>query len=208
MGSGRGRVSGLDARAAVHRAAAARAATLVNAPPATYAEWVDLLHRFERPDEDAEVLAALARAKFSLSSEMAQRLCKRIIEVFEARVRTVAANLQREFSRGIDEVAYGHSMARVRHELAPIGAFCNAACWPAEFSTMLKKSLDDFVAKTQEKLEEDATTYARHDQGARLSMIRKFPLSIGGPAPEPPKGFWPNKKPASDAPLPTRRIIL
>ena len=176
--------------------------------PATYAEWVELLHRFERSTDDQEVVAILGRSKFSLPPEMAQRLCKRVVEVVEGRVRVVVTHLQQDLDRGTDEVGYGQSMTRARHELAPIAGFCAAACWPPDFGAAMKKSLDDFVAKTRASLEESAAAYARHDQGARLSMIRKFPFSIGVPAAEPPGGSRSNPKPPPDDPLPTRRIIL
>jgi hypothetical protein len=177
-------------------------------PPSTYAEWVELLHRFERPEADEEVLALLARAKFSLASEMAERLCRRIVGVFEGRVKAVSAALTTALRRGTDAVDYGRTMTRARHELAPVAAFCTAACWPREVSSVLQESLSDFVKTTQASLEKDATTYAREDQGARLSMVRTYPLSTGTPVPVDPKGNPANKKPAPEAPLPTRRIIL
>jgi hypothetical protein len=178
------------------------------APPASYAEWVDLLQRFESSQCDAEVLGLLARAKFSLDSEMAERLCRRIVEVFERRVRTVQGALSTALKRGIDAVEYGRTMTRARHELAPVAAFCSAACWPREVATVLQKSLDDFVKVTQKSLESDATTYARQDQGARLSMVRKYPLSTGAATPAAASGAPATNKPAPEAPLPTRRIIL
>lgn len=176
-------------------------------PPSTYAEWTEVLHRFERPENDSGVLAALGRAKFSLSAEMSERLCKRIIAVFDRRVLAVASHLEQDLGRGLDEVSYGNSMTRARRELAPIAAFSAARCWPAELSGVLSKGLDDFVTAVQQKLEENATVYARHDQGARLSIVRRFPLSTGAPPPES-KGSRPAEKPKPDAPLPTRRIIL
>jgi hypothetical protein len=178
------------------------------APPSSYAEWVELLHRFERPENDEEVLALLARAKFSLASEMADRLCRRIIVVFEGRVRSVQRGLSTALKRGVDPVEYGRAMTRARHELAPVAAFCAAACWPHEVSSVLQKSLDDFVKVTQTSLEDDATTYARQDQGARLSMVRAFPVSTGAAAQSDAKGSPGTKKPAPETPLPTRRIIL
>lgn len=177
-------------------------------PPSSYAEWVELLHRFERPENDEEVLALLAVAKFSLASEMAERLCRRIIEVFEGRVRSVQRALTTALKRGVDPVDYGRTMTRARHELAPVASFCAAACWPREVSSVLQKSLDDFVKVTQKSLEDDATTYARQDQGARLSMVRKYPISTGAPAPVDAKGSVATTKPVPEAPLPTRRIIL
>ena len=183
-------------------------------PPSTYAEWVDVIHAFVGGEHDEDVIALLGSARLVLSAGMGERIYRRITDVFELRVRRISAGLQQRLDRGTDAVAFGAAIAGARRELGTLARFVAAPCWPADAAAMMRRSLDEFASKTHAALEESAQKRERFDQGVQLSLVRKTPLSVPWPQPEPPpkkKSFFGGVSPQQqNVPPPSgaRRIIL
>ena len=158
----------------------------MTSPPSTYAEWVDAIHVFEGGEQDDRVVALLAGTRVVLSAGMGERLYRRIVDVFELRVRRISTSLQHRLDRGTDAVAFGAAMVAARKDLAALARFAAAPCWPADAAAMMRDSLDGFARKTHDALEESARKRERFDQGVQLSLVRKTPLAVPWPQPGSP----------------------
>jgi hypothetical protein len=150
-------------------------------PPSTYAAWVDLIHSFEAGEQDEAVIGVLQTARVVLSAGMGERLYRRIVDVFELRVRRISASLQKRLDRGTEPVAFGAAIVSARKELAVLARFAGAPCWPPDAGKMMRESLDDFARRTHDALEESARKRERLDRGAQLSLVRRTPLSVPWP---------------------------
>lgn len=178
------------------------------AGPATYAEWADALARLEPGDADDEVLRDLAEARMDLSGGQAERLARRVSELFGLRVRRIADSIAKRLGARTSDLDYDRAILAARHELGALARVVAAPCWPQEARKTMRSSLDEFARKAQEELEKTARRAERDDQGRMLSLVRKLPLLVpwpdAGASAAPPSS---KASPAPDRPS-GRRIIF
>jgi len=179
---------------------------VINTPPSTYAEWVGLIHLFEGGEQDERVVDLLQSARVVLSAGMAERFYRRLIDVFELRLRRVSSSLQKRLDRGADAIAFGAAIVSARSELSALARFSAAPCWPEDATTMMRSSLDEFARKTNDALEESARKRERFDQGLQLSLVRKTPLFVRWPATSTPSAR--GREDTTPPPAVSRQIIF
>jgi hypothetical protein len=178
------------------------------AGPATYAEWTDALHRLETGDSDDEVLHELSAARMELSGGQAERLSRRVTDLFRLRVQRIADSVGKRLGARTNDLEYDRAIVAARHELGALARLVGASFWPQDFGKTMRASLDEFARMAQEELEKTARRAERDDQGRMLSLVRRLPLQV--PWPDAATSTAPagsKAQPAPDRPS-GRRIIF
>ncbi|MBI4658920.1 MAG: hypothetical protein HY735_08760 [Verrucomicrobia bacterium] len=139
-------------------------------PPTTYAEWAACCDRLLNGDCDDETLAAMESGKLEWTSGVAERITKRIHEVFDSRLKSLAERFQRDLdrSRGHDTLLT-NALLGIRKNLLSLARLSRLPTLPEMVTQSLKQSLQQYAEKTQSSLEASA----RSDRTGRLLSIIK-----------------------------------
>jgi hypothetical protein len=177
-------------------------------PPTTYAEWAACCEHLLQGDCDEETIAAMGAGKLEWTSGVAERITRRVYEVFDARLKLAGENFQRDTSRsGGHETLLSNALLGIRKKLAILGRLSALAALPDMVKQSLQQSLQQFVERTQSSLESSA----RNDRtGRMLDIVRRNRVcvpDISGPTSQGAPSDPPNTATASGAAQP-RRIIL
>lgn len=174
--------------------------------PATYAEWAACCDLLLKGGNDEEVISAMRTGTLEWTSGVAERLTKRIYEVFDARLKALGEQFQRDTSRSNGhETLLANALIGIRKNLIMVAQLSELPALPELVTTNLKKSLQQFVERTQASLEASA----RSDRSGRLlSIIKRTPVCV--PHCEMPRGSLNTQNPelGSDNGSRPRRVIL
>jgi len=180
----------------------------VNAPT-TYAEWAACCELLLKGGNDDEVTLAMSAGKLEWTSGVAERLAKRIYEVFDVRLKALGEQFQRDMTRSKGhETLLSNAMVGIRKNLVLLAQLSEIPALPEVLTTSLKQSLQQFVERTQASLEASA----RNDRTGRLlSIVKRTPVYIPQHCERSvPNGFFNSQKPelGSDTGSHPRRVIL
>jgi len=139
-------------------------------PPTTYAEWAACCDRLLTGDCDDETFEAMESGKLEWTSGVAERITKRIYEVFDSRLKSLADRFQRDLdcARG-HETLLTNALLGIRKNLSPLARLSRLPALPEIVTHSLKQSLKQYAEKTQSSLEASA----RSDRTGRLLSIVK-----------------------------------
>lgn len=153
-------------------------------PPTTYAEWAACSDCLLKGDSDEETLAAMEAGKLEWTSGVAERLTRRIYEVFDSRLKSLGEKFQRDVnhSRG-HETLVANALLDIRRRLIPMACLAAIPAFPDMVRQSMQQSLQQFVERTQTALEASA----RNDRtGKLLDILRrnricvpKVPVGVG-----------------------------
>lgn len=105
------------------------------------------------------------------TSGVAERITRRVYEVFEARLKAVGERFQRDVknARG-HEALLAKALLDIRKGLVPVARLAAVPAWPDILKQSLQQSLQQFVERTQSSLESSA----RNDRtGRMLDIVRR-----------------------------------
>lgn len=171
-------------------------------PPRTYAEWVPLIDRFGRGDDEA--LEAMRDGSIDWTAGVAQRWTARFHAALSLRLRDASARLQVALDRAAgNSFAVSAAMLGTRRSLRAIALATELPCLPDDVREHLAAELRRFIDGTQSSLEESAERL-RHDGGALLKALRDNPLGALDTAAPAGGGAMPS----NPLPAPGRRVLL
>jgi len=186
----------------------ARPSTRPVKPPTTYAEWAACCDLLLAGQSDEEILTAMQTGHLEWTSGVAERITRRVHEVFDVRLKAVGDKFQRDVNhaRG-HETLLANALLDIRKGLIPVGRLAALPAWPDMVKQSLQQSLQHFVERSQTSLESSA----RSDRtGRMLDLLRRnrvcvpeIPSLLGEDA--PPGSLGP---PAASGVTQPRRIIL
>jgi len=134
--------------------------------PTTYAEWASCCDR----------LLEGACGTIEWTSGVAERITRRIHDVFDKRLKLLAEQFQRDLDRAHgNETLLTNALLGIRKGLAPLVHLGSLPALPEMVSQSFKQSLQQYAARTQSSLEDSA----RSDRTGRLlSIIKRTPVSV------------------------------
>jgi hypothetical protein len=191
-----------------HKANTKAAAHTYMNPPSTYAEWAACCDQLLKGDSDEDSLAAMQAGQLEWTSGVAERITRRVHEVFDSRLKSLGEKFQRDVNhaRG-HETLLANALLDIRKRLLPVARLASMPAWPDMVKQSLQQSLQQFVERTQNSLESSA----RNDRtGRMLDIVRRNRVCV----PEVP--VFPGTRVPSSLPetgtaggaKPPRRILL
>lgn len=180
-------------------------------PPESYAEWSDALTTLEMDDaRDGEILPALEAGKISWGPGVAERFPPLLAAVFNARLKRIAQNLQRDLAdAGGQETPLAAAALNARRRLATLARLAGLPALLPAVRDHFRTELEKFASRTQASLEQSA---GASDPAGRLRAIfRRNPLtafSVPSAVPAAPPAKEPAAGPAFSPAFSGRRIIL
>jgi hypothetical protein len=176
--------------------------------PVTYAEWAVCCDRLLKDDCDDETLAAMELGRLDWTSGVAERITKRLHEVFDSRLKSLAQRFQREIDQSSKhETLLRNALLGLRKSLLPLARLSKLPILPERVAQSLKQSLQEYATRTQSSLEASA----KDDRSNRLlNIIQHTPVCVQDTEQPRAELSAPEPKPESSVdrqPLP-RRIIL
>ncbi len=177
-------------------------------PPNTYAEWAASCDRLLKGDCDEDTLAAMETGSLEWTSGVAERITRRIHEVFDSRLKLAGEHFQRDTHH-----AQGHAtlltnaLLGIRKKMILLARLAALPALPDMVKQSLQQSLQQFAERTQSSLESSA----RADRtGKTLDLVKRNRICVpdisGLPAMDIPSG-QPNS-PTTNGTNQPRRIIL
>jgi len=177
-------------------------------PPTTYAEWAAGCDRLLNGDCDEDTLAAMEMGSLEWTSGVAERITRRIHEVFDSRLKLAGEHFQRDTHH-----AQGHTtlltnaLLGIRKKMILLTRLAALPALPDMVKQSLQQSLQQFAERTQSSLESSA----RADRsGKTLDLVKRNRVCVpdisGLPARDIPSG-QPSSSTANGTTQP-RRIIL
>lgn len=145
-------------------------------PPTTYAEWAACCDQLLNGDCDDETFLAMESGKLEWTSGVAERITKRIHEVFDSRLKALAERFQRDLDRSRGhETLMTNALLGIRKNLLSLDRLSRLPALPKMVTQSLKQSLQQYADKTQSSLEASA----RSDRtGRSLSIIRRNAVCV------------------------------
>ena len=177
-------------------------------PPKTYAEWAASCDRLLKGDCDEDTLAAMEAGSLEWTSGVAERITRRIHEVFDSRLKLAGEHFQRDTHH-----AQGHAtlltnaLLGIRKKMILLARLAALPALPDMVKQSLQQSLQQFAERTQSSLESSA----RADRtGKTLDLVKRNRVCVpdisGLPAKDTTSG-QPNSATTNGTNQP-RRIIL
>jgi hypothetical protein len=133
--------------------------------PKTYAEWSFCLDRFETGGHDIDAIAAMRDGTLSWQGGVAPLFAKRISEVLDTRLRTIADGLSRGLRLGGDTTVLARSMLDARQKLATLHCLATLEVFPGELRSSLEGQIEQYAQTAQKALEDSS----KHDRSGELS---------------------------------------
>lgn len=142
----------------------------------TYAEWAACCDRLLKGDCDDETLTGMATGGIEWTSGVAERITKRIYEVFDRRLKLLAEQFQRDLDRARGhETLLTNALIGIRKNLVPLVRLSSLPAFPEMVSQSLKQSLQQYAERTQASLEDSG----RSDRTGRLlNIIKRTPVCV------------------------------
>jgi hypothetical protein len=176
--------------------------------PNTYAEWAACCDCLMKGDCDEDTIAAMESGALEWTSGVAERITRRIHEVFDSRLKLAGEHFQRDTRH-----AQGHAtlltnaLLGIRKKLILLARLAALPALPDMVKQSLQQSLQQFAERTQSSLESSA----RADRtGKTLDLVKRNRICVpdisGLPAKDIPSG-QPDFPPTNGTNQP-RRIIL
>jgi hypothetical protein len=137
-------------------------------PPATYAEWVDLLDMLKEKKDDTEVLNALKKGTIAWQSGVAERFTQKLITTVNMRIDNAIDKFQKEMKRGSgQEAVIVQAILALRREMSFLYNVIDLPVIPekdrAQYCALVRGQAD----KMQSSLEDSA----RKDRSGKMSSI-------------------------------------
>ena len=138
-------------------------------PPATYAEWSELLDKFrKKEDSDEEILATMQSGTIAWQTGVAERFSQKLIGAVNFRMNSAIDKFQKDMSRSSgQERAIIQALLLLRKEFAFLYQAISLPVIPekdrASYSALVRGQAD----KTQCALEESA----RKDRTGKLASL-------------------------------------
>jgi hypothetical protein len=143
-------------------------------PPNTYAEWAAGCDRLLKGDCDEDTLAAMESGSLEWTSGVAERITRRIHEVFDSRLKLAGEHFQRDTHH-----AQGHAtlltnaLLGIRKKMILLARLAALPALPDMVKQSLQQSLQQFAERSQSSLESSA----KNDRtGRMLDIVRRNPL--------------------------------
>ena len=140
-------------------------------PPTTYAEWAVSCDRLLKGDCDEDVVATMEAGSLEWTSGVAERITRRIHEVFESRLKLAGEHFQRDTHH-----AQGHAtlltnaLLGIRKKMILLARLAALPALPDMVKQSLKQSLQQFAERTQSSLEASART---DRTGKTLDLVKR-----------------------------------
>lgn len=145
-------------------------------PPKTYAEWAASCDRLLKGDCDEDTLAAMEAGSLEWTSGVAERITRRIHEVFDSRLKLAGEHFQRDTHH-----AQGHAtlltnaLLGIRKKMILLARLAALPALPDMVKQSLQQSLQQFAERSQSSLESSA----KNDRTGRLlDIVRRNPIRV------------------------------
>jgi hypothetical protein len=146
--------------------------------PTIYAEWIELIERFEGGDDS--VLAEMKEGDLEWTNVVAQRWTVHVSRAMTSRLQSISQRLQLGFTRsGGDLFAVAQAMLGARRSLSPLVEFASLSCMSPAVASHLMTELQRFVEESQAALERSAVQHGRSGEPV-LRVIRENRLRLVG----------------------------
>ena len=145
-------------------------------PPKTYAEWAASCDRLLKGDCDEETLTAMEVGSLEWTSGVAERITRRIHEVFESRLKLAGEHFQRDTHH-----AQGHAtpltnaLLGIRKKMILLARLSALPALPDMVKQSLQQSLQQFAERTQSSLESSART---DRSGKTLDLVKRNRICV------------------------------
>ena len=176
------------AAAAKHGKSAA--ANKIMNPPKTYAEWAASCDRLLKGDCDEDTIAAMETGSLEWTSGVAERITRRIHEVFDSRLKLAGEHFQRDthHARG-HATLLANALLGIRKKMILLARLAALPALPDMIKQSLHQSLQQFAERTQSSLESSA----RADlSGKTLDLVKRNRVCVpdisGLPTRDTPSG--------------------
>ena len=175
--------------------------------PATYAEWAACCDRLLNTDADDDILAAMEGGHLEWTSGVAERITRRIYEVFDHKLKALAEEFHRDAAHSHGhETLLANSLLDIRKKLVPLARLAAMPAFPEVVRQSLKQSLLQFVERTQASLESSART---DRTGRLLDIVRRNRICLSEISALPRSGGQSDPHvPATSGTKQPRRVIL
>jgi hypothetical protein len=184
------------------------AASEIMNPPNTYAEWAAGCDRLLKGDCDEDTIAAMEAGSLEWTSGVAERITRRIHEVFDSRLKLAGEHFQRDTN-----YAHGHAtlltnaLLGIRKKMILLARLAALPALPDMVKQSLQQSLQQFAERTQSSLESSA----RADRtGKTLDLVKRNRICVPDISSLPARDI-PSRQPdfpTTNGTTHTRRIIL
>lgn len=177
-------------------------------PPTTYAEWAASCDRLLKGDCDEDILAAMEVGSLEWTSGVAERITRRIHEVFESRLKLAGDHFQRDTHH-----AQGHAtlltnaLLGIRKKMLLLARLAALPALPDMVKQSLQQSLQQFAEQTQSSLESSART---DRTGKTLDLVKRNRVCVPDISFLPARDIssCPTSTPTPRGTAQPRRIIL
>lgn len=146
--------------------------------PSTYAEWVRVLERFGRSEDDLQVARAFAAGTIEWTAGVAPRLTNRLSDATSARVKAVEERFNRDLKHARGDVgAIAKALLTLRKGLAQTASMLSAAQGlPSDVRDGLVKFVHNSADAAQKSLEDgmQGDRTGRLRQLVRTTPVNKF----------------------------------
>jgi len=145
-------------------------------PPNTYAEWAASCDRLLKGDCDEDTIAAMESGALEWTSGVAERITRRIHEVFDSRLKLAGEHFQRDTRN-----AQGHAtlltnaLLGIRKKMILLARLAALPALPDMVKQSLQQTLQQFAERTQSSLESSART---DRTGKTLDLVKRNRICV------------------------------
>jgi len=137
-------------------------------PPATYAEWADLLDLLKDKVNDAEVLLALQQGTIAWQVGVAERFANKLIDTINSRMNVATDKFGKDMARSAgQEGAIVQAILALRKEMAFLYTAIDLPAIPEKDREQYRSLVREQADKMQTSLEDSA----RKDKSGKMSSI-------------------------------------
>lgn len=137
-------------------------------PPTTYSEWVSLIEKFKKKEDEDDVLNAMSRGRLNWQMGVAERFVKQLSDASAHRMKLASDRFQRELSHanGHDGVIV-QSLIALRKDISSLYRLGDIPALPEDLRTQIKDCMREQANEIQNSIEQSA----KWDRTGRIASI-------------------------------------
>lgn len=136
--------------------------------PTQYSEWVNLFERFKQGSDDEGVLDQLELGTIDWTNGVAERLTRRLAEVFDSRLELLSNQLQRDLNliQGREAVLV-QALLSGRNKMRTLLRVANLPAFPEH----VRHSFTDMLTQTANRIQDSLMKSAEKDRSGKLGNL-------------------------------------
>jgi len=137
-------------------------------PPATYAEWAEVLDKLRKKEDDPSVIEAMHKGTLVWQSGVAERFSQKLIDTINARMNSAVDKFQKDMQRSNGhEEAIIQALLSLRKEFGFLYQAINLPVIPEKDMSRYCSLVREQADKAQSSLEDSA----KKDRTGKLASI-------------------------------------